>query len=128
MPKPRKPPNPPNGFTKKINGVFLKGRDEVFGMMRTLGRLLRKRGMSVAKLATTIHSNRTHVGQVLRGAPGRGGQTRRKLVQILTDDELKILGWTRDNVTRVTCSTGNIPEGGDAKHSRIRSDGAHCSL
>lgn len=126
MPKPTPPISPINGAPK--NGVFLKGRDEVSGMMRNLGRLLRARGMSVSKLAVAIHSNRTHVGQVLRGAPGRGGQTRRKLVQILTDDELQVLGWIRDNVTCVTCSTGNIPKGENAEHSRIRSDGAERSL
>ena len=76
------------------------------GRMRLFRGMLRGRGLSIAKLADAIHSERTHVGQVLRGVPGRGGQTRGKLVKLLTDEELSVLGWQRE-VARVACSTRN---------------------
>ena len=82
-------------------------KKELHGRMRLFRGMIRRRGLSIKKLADAIHSERTHVGQVLRGAPGRGGQTRGKLVKLLTDEELSVLGWQRE-VARVSCSTGNI--------------------
>ena len=55
--------------------------------------LLHERGVTVEQLAAAIGSGRAHVTQVLAGVPGRGGQTRRKLVCVLKPRELLILGW-----------------------------------
>lgn len=90
-------------MTEPGNGDSL---EDLTDRMRMLRGLLRKRGMSITKLAKAIYSERTHVGQVLRGAPGRGGHTRSKLAKLLTKEELSVLGWQPD-VARVACSTGN---------------------
>jgi hypothetical protein len=49
--------------------------------------------MTTEKLAEQIHSERTHVTQVLNNKPGRGGKTRRKLFRVLTEEEIRALGW-----------------------------------
>lgn len=56
-------------------------------------RLLHSRGMNVTRLAALILSERSHVNRVLLGYPGRGAETREKLIHVLTAEELAALGW-----------------------------------
>lgn len=59
-----------------------------------------RRLWTVERLAQAICSNRAHVNQVLNNKPGRGHQTRRKLVGVLKSnfeswrEMLAALGWT----------------------------------
>lgn len=64
---------------------------------------LKKRGLSIRALAKAIGSSRAHVSLVLNNAPGRGGQTRRKLAKLMTEEERGLAGWNLP----VPCGTGS---------------------
>ena len=49
------------------------------------------RRMNVKRLAAQIGAGRSHLTQVLRGVPGRGGRTRAKLFRALTAEEIAAL-------------------------------------
>jgi hypothetical protein len=49
--------------------------------------------MTQEALARAIGSDRSHVCRVLSNVPGRGGQTRKKLAPLLTEEERLLLGW-----------------------------------
>ena len=59
----------------------------------TFRRLIRARGETISGLARKSHCGRSHLSQVLRNRPGRGGHTRRKLRPFLTSAEVLALGW-----------------------------------
>lgn len=56
------------------------------------------RRMTTTLLAEKIGSSRSHVTEVLNNVPGHGGNsTRRKLLTLMTHDELSTLGWSQKN-------------------------------
>jgi hypothetical protein len=66
------------------------------------------RGETVETLAVKIHSSRSHVNQVLANKPGRGGQTRKKLIPLLTDEEIAALGWEKFHTAQSSNPASNV--------------------
>jgi len=65
--------------------------------------------MTVSRLAALAGSGRAHVNQVLNNVPGRGFWTRRRLFPHLTEEEVRLLGWS-DEYNRWRRSTrNNVP-------------------
>lgn len=75
----------------------------------TFYRQLHGRGLTVAKLAQAIASDRSHLNRVLNNHEGRGGYTRKKLFRLLTYDEIKALGWW-DEFMNWLEDTGRVPK------------------
>lgn len=61
------------------------------------------RGLTQERLAALVGINRSHLARILTNQPGRGKETRPKIIPHLTADELKILGWQVEQ-----SSTSNI--------------------
>lgn len=55
---------------------------------------VRARFGSVAELARQAGVSRCHLSEALANKPGRGGVVRVKVAKLLTDEELKALGWS----------------------------------
>jgi hypothetical protein len=75
---------------------------------------------TVAKIAAAIYSGRAHVTQVLNNEPGRGGQTRAKLIKFFrkefpetSEQILESLGWVRAGLAIVPVgpSVEKVPGG-----------------
>ena len=54
---------------------------------------LKARGVTLKSLAVQAGVSRPHLSLVIAGTPGRGGQVRRKVAPLLTEDERQLLGW-----------------------------------
>lgn len=57
---------------------------------------LHARGLTQAKLAALTGINRSVLARILTNEPGRGKETRAKIIQHLSHREIRILGWTKD--------------------------------
>ena len=72
-------------------------------------RSLHARGCSVGKLAQAIGCTHPQVSQILNNTPGRGHRVRPRLANLLTANELDLLGWDSDGTligaTRVPYDT-----------------------
>jgi hypothetical protein len=55
-------------------------------------RKFHERGMTLTKLAKLLGTTHSHCSQTISGT--RGGDTRWKMVQFLTEEETTILGWS----------------------------------
>lgn len=55
---------------------------------------LRARGLNLKILAAQSHTAHTHLSEVINGKPSHGHYTRWRLFPLLTEDEVRILGWT----------------------------------
>lgn len=53
-----------------------------------------RRGLTQAKLAALTGVNRSVLARILCNYPGRGKETRPKIIPFLTPEELQTLGWT----------------------------------
>jgi transcriptional regulator with XRE-family HTH domain len=86
-------------------------------------RLLRERGMTVARLAVLIGSCRCHVNKVLLGEAGRGFYTRRKLLKVLTAGEVEALGWAGAEAEtsnfKLQTSGKHQASGGEKEHFHV---------
>lgn len=57
---------------------------------------LHARGLTQAKLSALTGINRSVLARILTNEPGRGKETRPKIIPHLTWAEVKILGWEAD--------------------------------
>src|SRR5262245_22722424 len=82
-------------FGKEFSSWFNSGRlIDRFAMRWTFYRLLHGRGVTLKKLAAAADSSVTHLSQVFCGH--RGAKTRQRLFPLLTEDEVRSLGWTEE--------------------------------
>ena len=74
---------------------------------------IRQRGLGVKDLARLIGSHRPHVNRVLLGYPNIGGNTRKRLVRHLTQEEVSMLGWRADGSLDLSNAPllNNVPHG-----------------
>jgi len=61
-----------------------------------LYRSLHARGLTQAKLASLTGVNRSVMCRILANEPGRGKETRPKIIPHLSHREIRILGWTKE--------------------------------